>query len=901
MSVLNNLYKSGGYGVVFAQVLCAVGFVSLTSSCSKPSATKTDTDEQRTITHVHRTEPTTDHAQVKRPRRIILMIGDGMGVPAISAAAYAKGTPLSMLDMPTVSFMRTHEHEFVTTDSAASATAFATGHKTHFEGVSVKPGTTHETEGEPSNHLETVVKVAQQSGLRTGLVATSRIVHATPAAFASHRAHRSSYEEIALDMSGANVDVLMGAGSKYFNARKDERDLLGEMQKNGNYRVTQSPEELAKWSSQGEFQRTVALFHEKDMPPVSSGERAVSLAKMTEDAIALLDKDNPDGFFLMVEGSQIDWEEHAMNGPGTVAETLDFDQAIDVARAYAGQRDDTLVIVTADHETGGLALMDPYTLEGPMKKLGGESGIKALTAGSDVEFPDPISFLPLGQPDASTPSRSLVPPMLEDKRLATAFGFLSIASRKGWTREQSTFIATHTATMVPIFADGAFHQLLSSVHDNADLGELLKQLFRAQDTDPLAKGIKAREEDLSGTPKNVVLIIGDGMGLSSLTATEYVHGLNTLELPVQGLVATHGADRLVNDSAATATALATGQRTMYRSVGMQPDPQNVDKMLSAVTVLEEAEKKGLRTGLVTTTRLTHATPAAFYAHNADRNQELEIAGDFVSLADRIENSDGVDVVFAGGSKYLDYKQQKALRERGVDVQIPCKKDYVSTSDQFLCLYDEGVLDEAPKRLSGESTAPGLAKMTEDALRMLDASDKEDKGFFLMVEGGQIDWALHALETDARVLDEVHDLDNAVQVAMRYAETHKDTLVIVTADHDHTLSVLDNHYGFVRKQCGIAKRCGGSVKLEEIPIRDAASIHRGEGFADKTLQGADFDKPGVILQYAWPVQAAAMVKHSPGPHSANFVPLFAFGPGADQLAGFHQQPEIGEILLKWARK
>ncbi len=873
--------------------------LALLVACTNPNKPQTSSgDEHTTITHVHRTEPAPLERPKVAPRRIILMIGDGMGVPAISSASYVKGKPLNMLEMPTISFMRTHEHEFVTTDSAASATAFATGSKTHYEGVSVTPGTTQKQETDPAHKVETLVEVAQEAGLRTGLVATSRIVHATPAAFASHRANRSSYEEIALDMSAAKVDVLLGSGSRYFMQRKDRQNLFDEMTGQG-YRILDTPEALQEARAADAFQPTVGLLHEKDMPMLSdsSTKRAESLATLTGTAIDLLDKQNPEGFFLMVEGSFIDWEEHAMNGPGTIAETIDFDEAVGVARAYAAQRDDTLVIVTADHETGGLATLDPYTVKRPLDLLGGMDAAKKLVAGADVDFPDPVMFQPLGIASGD-PDKTFGPPLVEDPQIATTFGYMSVASRKGWKKEQSYFSASHTATMVPIFAQGTSAEAVTSIHDNADLGDLLKTMLRAQDPYDITKGLAARARQLSGTPKNVILIVGDGMGIAALTAAYYTGGkLSTLEMPVQGLVSTHGADRLVNDSAATATALATGHRAMYRSVGMRPGKTAADPQLPSVSVIEEAERRGLRTGIITTTTLTHATPAAFFAHHEDRKQEADIAKFFMDMPERIEGSDGVDVAFAGGAKYFTPKMIEELEARGVIVSKDWTGEMVPGFKKVLRLLADGGLPGATERMANKAGVPGLFYMIQSALFTL--SDDNDRGFFLLVEGGQIDWKLHGLDTSTALIDEILDLDNAVSIALSYAKEHGDTLVIVTADHDHTVSILDNHYGFESGHCSIAKRCGGEVEFEEILARGPYEIHRGRGFGARELQG-EFEAPRILLQYAWPVQAASRIKRSPGPHSANFVPLFAFGPGADRFTGFHDQPEVGQKLISWAR-
>jgi alkaline phosphatase len=336
---------------------------------------------------------------------------------------------------------------------------------------------------------------------------------------------------------------------------------------------------------------------------------------------------------------------------------------------------------------------------------------------------------------------------------------------------------------------------------------------------------------------------------------------------------------------------------MYRSVGMRPGDSAKAPQIASATVIEEAERRGLRTGIITTTTLTHATPAAFFAHHEDRTQESDIAKFFVDMPERIQGSDGVDVAFAGGAKYFTPEQLAQLEARGVVVSNEWDGSMMPGFKQVLRLLAETGLPGATERMANKVGVPGLFYMIQSALFTL--SDGNDKGFFLLVEGGQIDWKLHGLDTSTALIDEILDLDNAVGIALRYAREHEDTLVIVTADHDHTLSVLDNHYGFTRDQCGVAKRCGGDVEFEEMFAKGPYEIHRGTGFGARDLQG-EFKAPKVILQYAWPVQAANQIKRRAGPHSANFVPLFAYGPGADQFAGFHQQPEIGQKLISWAK-
>jgi len=281
----------------------------------------------------------------RQPRNVILFIGDGMGVCHVTAAKTVAGR-LAMERFKTAGFYTTHSSDRYVTDSAASATALATGEKTYNGAISVSPDTTM---------LKTVLEYAEDLGKSTGLVATASVTHATPAAFASHVDTRRNQTTIAEHLLSSGVDVLFGGGLGYFLPSTDSRSLREDAANliarfGETHRVDTT---IASFRAIDETGRAVALLASGHLPPVH--ERIVPLAEMTQRAVSILSK-NKAGFFLMVEGSQIDWEGHDNNTQGIVQETLDFDKAVAAGLDFAEAEGRTLVLVTADHETGGFAL-----------------------------------------------------------------------------------------------------------------------------------------------------------------------------------------------------------------------------------------------------------------------------------------------------------------------------------------------------------------------------------------------------------------------------------------------------------------------------------------------------------------------------------------------------------------
>ena len=286
---------------------------------------------------------------------IIFCIGDGMGLGQISLARLQAAGPdgkLHMERMPVTGMVRTHSADALVTDSAAAATALSCGIKTHNRVIG---------QDALMNPYQTILEACQEKGMRTGLVATSRITHATPASFGAHVRSRKMEAEIAEQLIANRVHILFGGGRDYFisqsiegSKREDAIDLLTKARGQG-YQYVETAEELAE--VQGDY--VLGLFQ---MGELTTRDPEPSLVDMTRKAIELLSVDDK-GFFLMVEGSQIDTGGHRNDAETLIRQTLIFDLAIKEAMDFAQKNRHTLVVVTADHETGGLMI-----LKGPESK-----------------------------------------------------------------------------------------------------------------------------------------------------------------------------------------------------------------------------------------------------------------------------------------------------------------------------------------------------------------------------------------------------------------------------------------------------------------------------------------------------------------------------------------------------
>ncbi len=274
---------------------------------------------------------------------VIYMIGDGMALPQVYAAMLASHESMTFSQFPYIGVVDTHSASNDITDSSAGGTALASDHKTKNGMVGMNPDTIP---------VKTVLEVLAEQGKETGIVVTSYVTHATPATFYAKVPHRRQYEDIAVQMAeNENINLIIGGGMKHFNQRKDSVNLVERMENELGWKVYDTLADIDVTCK-----KYAVMANEDHMP--QAAERGDFLPRAVKTALQTLDGAE-NGFFLMVEGSQIDFACHANDSTWMMDEMLDFNYAIQVALNYAKEHGNTLVVVTADHETGGLTLPDP--------------------------------------------------------------------------------------------------------------------------------------------------------------------------------------------------------------------------------------------------------------------------------------------------------------------------------------------------------------------------------------------------------------------------------------------------------------------------------------------------------------------------------------------------------------
>lgn len=719
------------------------------------------------------------------------------------------------------------EFDYVTkkpTDSAASATAMSTGVKTYNGAIDVDCN---------QNPLETIVQRAEKLGKATGVVTSVEWTHATPAGMVAHNISRNNYAEIGVEMIyNSGLDVIMGCGHpmyddnahpvttpntyKYVGGESTWNELVNGSAGNDadgdgtfdRWTLIQSKEDFLKLMNGETPKRLIGIptvyqtlqcnrIGDTSSQDITSApysdtlnQGVPTLAEMTSCALNVLDN-NSNGFFLMVEGGAVDWASHANSTARMIEEQIDFNRSVEAVVRWVTMNsnwDETMVIVTGDHECGYLA--------GP---------------GSDP------TWMPVENNGAG------VLPGTE------------------WHS------GDHTNSLIPIYAKGnGAAKLLQHADEfdsergyyltNSEIGQTMLSLW----PDPA----KAPQ-----IPKNIFLLISDGCGYNHIFATDYYetgrigdqvyekfpvqYAMSTFQArdsngnnpgPVEGAYAPDCAWNDFNyvnlkptDSAASATAFATGMKTYNGAICMDAY-QHLQE-----NIVQLAEKKGKATGVVTSVEWSHATPAAMVAHNVTRNNYEEIAREM------IYNS-GLDVIMGCGHPWYGHDAQPLEQPNtykyigGESTWNDLKAGKAGNDADGDGIFDAWTLIEdsldfvrfsngdTPKRLVGipkvyqtlqssrsgatsgnDNTSapytdklnaglPTLAQMTEAAINVL---DNDQDGFFLMVEGGAIDWASHANST-ARTIEEEIDFNDMVESVVRWVNENSnwsETLVIVTGDHE----------------------------------------------------------------------------------------------------------------------
>lgn len=284
----------------------------------------------------------------KKVKNVILMIGDGMSLMHVYTAWAANRGKLWLENAQATGLSKTWAVKKLVTDSGSGGTSLATGVKTVYHAVGVDP------EGKP---LTSLVDVAKELGKDAGMAVTCRLWDATPCDFCCHNIDRDKEEELVGDYPTSGVDFVFGGGAQKFTNRKDGRDIFKELQKKG-YHVSRTLDDFFAYDKNS---RIFAVPYDKDTP--LPDERGDLLARASMKGISLMNQ-NKNGFFMMIEGSQLDDYGHFNQLDLLMKETLDFDQTVGEVMKWAAKDSETLVVVTADHETGGLTLVNGNKDEG---------------------------------------------------------------------------------------------------------------------------------------------------------------------------------------------------------------------------------------------------------------------------------------------------------------------------------------------------------------------------------------------------------------------------------------------------------------------------------------------------------------------------------------------------------
>jgi alkaline phosphatase len=761
--------------------------------------------------------------EINSPKNIIFLIGDGMGYNVVTATNYfidGEDSTAPYQEFPVVLGVSTYngvpgqeyrsdsawlDYNWVRrpgkfTDSAPAATALSTGKKSYDGAIGVSMD---------SVNLTHFMQFAKTINKATGVVTTVQISHATPAGHIAHNINRNNYAEIANEMFNSDIDVIIGAGHPDYNdnsqPRTDKQYKYVGGEETWNNLISGN---LHNWTFSDDSTRIAeianginvptrfcaiskvasTLQQSRDLVDPATGDEEVlpfvapfnngvnTLPQLALAALNVLNKNN-NGFVVMIEGGAIDWACHANQKGRMIEEQHDFNNTVEAVIDWVeanGGWENNLVVVTADHETGYL--------------LG--------------ELPNDNKFT--------------TNPVINNSKN-------NMPGMKFWSGD-------HTNMLVPVYAKGAGSEMLELYADRVDAlrgkyidnTEIAKTFFTLWDHSPV--NVDA--------VKNVIFMISDGWGENQIKATNYYmgetqeyetfpvatymstyHGMGTKgSTEISDYYTSYNSEKAwtdpeyINidptDSAPAATAMGTGFKAYDGSINYSTS------LLPLETLAEIALRKGKKAGAISTVQFSHATPAAFGAsHNESRNNYAEIANEMLS--------GGLSVIMGAGHpdydnngqlrsnkeyKYVggeatwnslvnnqlndwNFSDEKSRLEEVADgYNVPDKFVFVAQVAETLQQSRDGD-DQSVNFNDFNTNVPNLVDMTKASLNILNKDN--DKGFFIMIEGGAIDWACHANQK-GRLIEEQNDFNKSVDAVIEWVEANSnwdETLLIVTGDHE----------------------------------------------------------------------------------------------------------------------
>ncbi|MFS0787709.1 alkaline phosphatase [Shouchella sp. 1P09AA] len=427
-----------------------------------------------------------------RPQNVIMMIGDGLGFGQIEIARlleYGKEGELHMESLDHTALMRTYSANQWVTDSAAAGTGIATSTKTDNGMIGVDPD---------MQPLESILRLFQDEGKKVGVISNNTVTDATPAAFTASVESRDGQADIARQMFENEYDLMLGGGAEYFSPeRQDGRDLVAEFEEN-DYTVVTDRDELLDANSSD---RLLGLFHDSYMNYKADLDRndsnEPSLNEMSESALDLLENDE-EGFFLMIEGARIDHAAHAADVTGVWQETIEFDNTVKDVLDWIDGRDDTLLVVLADHETMGMATSEVMDKE----------GLRSVSASPEYmvqqfTFQEDEGIYDIDSVKATVEEYAGITLTDDELDAFNAYIYdenneLKPLHEQAW--EIGSFIANHyqvgvmnrdireasatgghSGNMIPVFAQGPGAEQFNGVLDNTDISQIITDITDSQE------------------------------------------------------------------------------------------------------------------------------------------------------------------------------------------------------------------------------------------------------------------------------------------------------------------------------------------------------------------------------------------------------------------------------------